>query len=185
MRPLLVMLAVVFLTGIAEAGPLSDGSYDHIGTTALSNSRPDSCFICHLKANAEIGSQNERLCLQCHGSIDEQGQKAHKHIAVTSQRYPSISCEGCHKVHSAGASKLLVKNEFELCSSCHTQTRDFKSHPVVSLSGEYAGRDIRGSDGRELTCASHCHDVHGTDYKYFCRLEPGRELCISCHKDFK
>jgi predicted CXXCH cytochrome family protein len=179
------MLAVVFMAGITEAEPMSDSIYNHIGTMALSNSRPDSCFICHGKANTEISSQSERLCLQCHGLIDEKEQKVYRHIEVTSQRYPSISCEGCHKVHKAGGSKLLVKNEFDLCSSCHNQTRDFKSHPVVSTTGEYAGQEIRGIDGRALTCGSHCHDVHGTDYKYFCRLEPGRELCISCHKDFK
>jgi predicted CXXCH cytochrome family protein len=27
--------------------------------------------------------------------------------------------------------------------------------------------------------------VHGTDFKFLCRLEPGRELCVSCHEDFK
>ena len=164
----------------------SSDSFDHVGTAALDSARPDSCLICHKGGENKLLHDDQRLCFGCHGEIQEKARKMYRHIKVNNSEYPSNDCEGCHRLHRAGARPQLSGQEIELCYSCHRETQQYKSHPVLTFTDEYGSADtIRGSDGKVITCASHCHEIHGADYKYLCRLEPGRELCVSCHEEFR
>jgi predicted CXXCH cytochrome family protein len=167
-------------------GGTPDSVYAHAGASiAGADAQSDSCFICHGNGGLDISSQSSGLCYECHASIEIKSLKSHRHVDIIDDKYPLIGCEGCHRAHRAVSRPLLLKNELELCYSCHDETREYKSHPVVRSASQLGKEIIRGVDGRVITCASHCHDMHGTDYRYLCRLEPGRDLCISCHKDFK
>jgi predicted CXXCH cytochrome family protein len=155
--------------------------YSHSGTTSPMGAGADSCRTCHEAGSFVFNTTTDQNCYGCHHDMQVKTQKAYKHNEVINQQFPSLSCEGCHRLHEAGSEPLLAQDELALCQSCHPEQREGSSHPVVGTNG---GRLITGSDGRPLTCASHCHDVHGADYQYFSPKEPGRELCITCHKDF-
>jgi predicted CXXCH cytochrome family protein len=155
--------------------------YDHSGTSSPMGAGADSCRACHEGGSYEFNTTADLNCYGCHHDTQAKAQKAFKHVEVTSQAYQALSCEGCHKLHRASGRPLLKTEELELCQSCHPDQGGEGTHPVMGLAG---GRLITGSDGKPLTCASHCHDVHGADFRYLSRKEPGRELCISCHKDF-
>jgi predicted CXXCH cytochrome family protein len=156
----------------------------HNGTASPFGAGADSCRACHSEGSFDLSAESDQNCFACHHDTQAKTLKAFKHVEVKSDKYPTVSCEGCHQLHKAEGKPLLAQNESALCQSCHPENGAYKTHPVVDMESG-GGRLIVGSDGRPLTCTSHCHDVHGADYKYFCRLEPGRELCISCHKDFK
>lgn len=157
--------------------------FNHSGTSSPIGAGADSCRACHSGGSFDLAAESDLNCFRCHRDTQTKALKAYKHTEVIHDKYPTVSCEGCHKLHKAEGSALLSQDESALCRGCHPEDGASNTHPVVDMeSGK--GQIITGGDGRPLTCASHCHDVHGTDYKYMCRLEPGRELCISCHKDF-
>jgi predicted CXXCH cytochrome family protein len=182
----LVLLAVLMAVNENSISPniMAENIIGHTGTVFRENAglKSDSCTICHNDGGFDLSATTNQLCYHCHNDVESKSLKRFKHADVVNPQYPSVSCEGCHKLHKAGARPLLTQNEMELCQGCHPETKQYLSHPVVT---GLQGQTITGSDGRVITCASHCHDVHGTDNKYFCQLEPGRELCISCHKDFE
>lgn len=192
MRYVLLFLTALVLLGAHSPSPgkFSQGGeelyYDHAGTSLLGGTPSDSCYLCHLKRVGEQNRESVLLCYGCHRSIEERSLKRYQHVDLVDEKYRLNSCEGCHRLHRAKAMPLLTEEELKLCYSCHWETKEYKSHPVVSFTNQLGREDaVVGDDGRVITCASHCHDVHGTDYKYLCRLEPGRELCISCHKEFR
>ena len=156
--------------------------FNHSG--ADTNSRADSCIVCHGKG-LNVALATNDLCFGCHGSVREKSAKRYHHPPVPNQKYPNLDCEGCHKLHKAPAQKLLAVSETDLCYSCHPETREYKSHPVLEFNKGFGIEPIKGPDGRVIDCASHCHDIHGTDFGHLCTKEPGRELCIYCHKDFQ
>jgi predicted CXXCH cytochrome family protein len=159
---------------------------DHPGASRQSIVLQDSCKVCHNDPSNILNVQGHLQCYGCHKSIEAKNARLFRHNEILNDKFPSIDCAGCHKLHNSGGSPLLANNELELCKSCHTETKDYASHPVVTYTDEYGRQsEIFGQDGKSITCASHCHDVHGTDYKYFCRQAPGRELCLTCHKDYQ
>lgn len=87
-----------------------------------------------------------------------------------------VGCLSCHQNHQPKAEPLLKNNPIDLCIVCHDIVVSTRTHPM---------RVRDPNTGGELTCTSSCHDVHGTDFKFLCKLEPGRQLCISCHQDLK
>jgi predicted CXXCH cytochrome family protein len=154
----------------------------HIGTTGIQ----DSCSVCHDKTStSRLISESKALCLNCHQAIHSQSLKSYQHPDTGSISYPGLSCEGCHRIHKANGKPLLSKADPPLCYDCHGETQERGSHPVISFRDKYGNeKPVTDLKGKVVTCASHCHDVHGTDYEYLCPQEPGRELCITCHKEF-
>jgi|WetSurMetagenome_2_1015567.scaffolds.fasta_scaffold80464_2 predicted CXXCH cytochrome family protein len=157
-------------------------TFSHTGATATS--RADSCQVCHANG-LDLALATNQICFDCHKAVETKAAKHYQHPEIPNEKYISLNCEGCHKLHKASASQLLTQNETELCYSCHPETREHKSHPVLKFDKGFGPEPIIGPDGKVIDCASHCHDTHGTDYKYLCSKEPGRELCISCHKEFQ
>ncbi len=158
----------------------------HPGAAAESIVVQDSCKICHNDPTSAINIQGHQQCYGCHKSVEEKNAKLYRHIEILNEKFPAIDCAGCHKLHKSEGKPLLATDELGLCRSCHSETQEGLSHPVVTFTDEFGRQgEIFGQDAKLITCASHCHDVHGTDYQYFCRQKPGRELCITCHKDYQ
>jgi predicted CXXCH cytochrome family protein len=123
----------------------------------------DSCEACH-----ETGRPaDDQLCMTCHE------EKFTSHVEYV---HPPMEdgCMVCHRLHDAKGAPDLQQSERDLCESCHPPDALGRSHPMGV---------VVESDGRPLTCASHCHDVHGSNYPFLCTLPPGRELCVRCHGD--
>jgi predicted CXXCH cytochrome family protein len=171
-----------------ESDTLSITNYPgvHPGAYYHSDLANDSCFACHNEKTLNLKQETVDLCYPCHDAIQAKSAKSFRHINVVSEKYPEFECEGCHRIHRATGNHFLESDELELCRRCHEETKHYKSHPVVSfinVDGRQA--DVVGRDGRMVTCASHCHDVHGADHGFLCQLEPGRQLCVSCHTEFE
>ena len=183
--PLIVALMAGSIFADDDRGQ-ADSAISHIDASSYEGMQSDSCYICHDNSNGHPDIKTDQLCFQCHSPIEKKSRKVFRHVMVANDRYPSNGCEVCHLLHRALAKPQLSMDALELCYSCHQETKEYKSHPVSTFIDRYGmGNIVRGTDGRVITCSSHCHDVHGTDYKYLCPLEPGRELCITCHKEFK
>ncbi|MFQ6003158.1 MAG: cytochrome c3 family protein, partial [Candidatus Zixiibacteriota bacterium] len=111
---------------------------------------------------------DQYLCYRCH-KLEKYRNKRYKHNLEG-------GCLSCHQNHRPKAEPLLKGDPIEVCIACHESVVKKRTHPL---------RVEDPNTGGELTCTSSCHDVHGTDFKFLCKLEPGRQLCISCHQDLK
>jgi len=191
MRSLLLVIPFgLVIAGVYAPAKLNNSKptmeREHIGLKFEGGSQSDSCIICHDGQSLMLRSESNELCYPCHNSVREKSAKTHTHPEVVSERYPGFDCEGCHRIHRADGDHFLKDDELVLCQGCHEETRQYKSHPVVTYTDSYGRQTaVLGPDGTVVTCASHCHDVHGTDFEFLCRLEPGRELCIACHTELE
>jgi predicted CXXCH cytochrome family protein len=179
------LLSALFVSqnSIPQSIPdISNALYMHSGTSASVSG--DSCITCHV-TGIDLSLASDQLCFDCHKDTEIKSRKKYHHTDIPNDKYPALSCEGCHQLHEATGQPLLKQNELDFCYSCHPETREHKSHPVITFDKGFGPQTITGSDGKIINCASHCHDLHGADYKYLCPKEPGRELCISCHKEFQ
>jgi predicted CXXCH cytochrome family protein len=142
------------------------------GGTAESAPNPHTedaeCSLCHGGGYDREAAVDQTLCHRCH-QLEEYRTKRYKHSM-------DKGCLGCHQNHRPGGRPLLKADPIDVCTGCHDLVVSNRTHPMRVIDPNTEG---------ELTCTSSCHDVHGTDFKFLCRLEPGRELCVSCHEDFK
>ena len=165
-RLVLLVLSWSFL--FAQGDPL----HTFPGGTAESAPNPHTedaeCSLCHVGAYDKDEGIDHNLCYRCH-QLEEYRTKRYRH--TTDQ-----GCLACHQNHRPGGEPLLKSDPIDVCIECHESVSNNRTHPM---------RVRDPNTGGELTCTSSCHDVHGTDFKFLCRLEPGRELCVSCHEDFK
>ena len=84
-------------------------------------------------------------------------------------------CSACHAPHSSDNVFLMQTADVnELCTSCH-EWREHSSHPL----GEEV-IDQRNAN-LALDCSS-CHAPHGSEFKAMSHLDPGGDLCVSCHE---
>ncbi len=142
-----------------------------IGTlekTASPHTEDAECPSCHLGPYREKEGIDQNLCYVCH-RLEKYRTKRYKHSL-------DKGCLSCHQNHRPVAEPLLKGDPIDVCAACHDAIVTERTHPL---------RVKDPNTGEELTCTSSCHDVHGTDFKFLCKLEPGRELCISCHEDLK
>lgn len=126
------------------------------------------CSLCHGGADDREEDIDQNLCQRCH-RLEEYRTKRYKHSM-------DKGCLACHQNHGPGGEPLLRRDPIDVCIECHDFVVSNRTHPMRVRDPNTKG---------ELTCTSSCHDVHGTDFKFLCRLEPGRELCVSCHDDLK
>jgi predicted CXXCH cytochrome family protein len=189
MRLFLRILFILLVAGMPSLLMLdnSTGAMETIKTHVGSTGTQDSCYVCHNKTiQGGLLTETKSLCFKCHQAKQAQSLKVYQHPDTGSIGYPKLSCEGCHRIHKANSNPLLTKADPLLCYDCHGDTKEKGSHPVVAFRDKYGNeKAVTDLNGNVLTCASHCHDVHGTDFKNLCSQEPGRELCIQCHKEFE
>jgi DmsE family decaheme c-type cytochrome len=164
---------------------------------------PQACEACHGDSKAHIAAGGGKgtmrnfkslsaadasaVCVTCHS---KGGQK---HWASSVHDSRNVSCITCHNPHPKGAAPkaLLVKPQFELCTTCHLQKK-----AALMRSSHMPMREGK------MTCTS-CHNPHGTPYPkqllqvsinqncYSCHAEkrgpflwehaPVRENCLNCH----
>jgi predicted CXXCH cytochrome family protein len=170
------------INGGQSIPPIESPTFTHNGASHFAGA--DSCRSCHIAGN-DMTLSTQQLCFDCHDKERAKATKNYQHPDIPNEKFPSLKCEGCHRLHQAYSKPLLVQSQTGLCFSCHPATRDHNSHPIIQFDNGIERQLVLGADGKIVTCASHCHDMHGTDYKYLCTKEPGRELCISCHKEFQ
>jgi len=123
------------------------------------------CDLCH-EAGEEghtftlTESSVQELCVSCHD--DPTAERGTPHEAVE-----LFGCDGCHDPHASDNPKLLVEQNVELCTGCHTDQGDALELPHV-----------HGVIGR-LGC-SICHDPHASPQPKLL-LARGNDLCLACH----
>lgn len=115
-------------------------------------------------------------CEGCHVEIARRMRAAaHAHPAVRAGHGKTAVCLDCHAFHDA-KEKFLMSDPTASCAICHPASIREESHPVGVANAR---------TGRPITCTSECHDPHGSPYRWFCRMEPGRALCLDCHEEMK
>ena len=118
------------------------------------------------------GNQLNQVCLKCHESQHGQAQwRFSRHNSA------GVSCVACHTVHpenkqDAFPSQLKARDP-ELCYTCHKQQQAEvhwpSRHPIL--------------EGR-LLCGD-CHNVHGANLTAYKNAPNSRELCLSCHAQYR
>jgi predicted CXXCH cytochrome family protein len=135
------------------------------------------CLSCHnphggdnkfLIPSARIGD----VCIECH-KMGENVKTAHEPVAKG-------ECTKCHDSHSSNFKNRLIKEQRQLCFSCHEGTKEELEKY------KYPHRPLL-----EREC-SNCHAPHGSDYFRLLVKEYSPEfyapfdvslydLCFSCH----
>lgn len=123
-----------------------------------------------------LALREDRACAACHEEIAGR-------VASSPYGHPGAGgsgravCLECHAFHDARA-HFLPGDPIESCAqtNCHPDQLGEGSHPV-------GGIDPR--TGQRMTCTSHCHDPHGSRFKWFCKSPPGRDLCVGCHEEMR
>jgi predicted CXXCH cytochrome family protein len=143
------------------------------------------------------GGKSENLCLKCHATGLNVGEKGSRHAAL------DTGCDSCHVIHKTGKPGALesefhqLKDPLKRCMECH----DVKNEAIVKA---HYGQPLEGSN-----CLS-CHDMHqssrpnlvqGFAHSPFagkscdiCHLAPkdgkvvltkpdSNTLCLSCHEE--
>ena len=113
-----------------------------------------------------------RTCLKCHES-----QKGQTDWRFSRHGTSGVACYQCHKMHPEKKKevfpKMLSGDEPEVCYNCHkdlqAQTNWPSHHPI--------------REGRTL--CSDCHNVHGAGLTKFRNAPTSRELCLSCHAQYR
>ncbi len=77
------------------------------------------------------------------------------------------------RAHGATNDMYLRTTMPELCSSCHEGAHR-SSHPV--------GPEVIDPRTEQMVTCLSCHQLHAAPFKQYLPLDPGRDLCILCHK---
>jgi hypothetical protein len=80
--------------------------YEHGGTSTPMGAGADSCRTCHEQGSTDFSTTTDQNCFGCHHDMRVKASKAYKHVEVTNQKYPSLSCDGCHRLHEANSEPL-------------------------------------------------------------------------------
>lgn len=107
-------------------------------------------------------------CLSCHASNE------HANFARSVHQGNDVGCTSCHSPHHAQDRKgmLLVKDQPELCFSCHTEQRAEFSKP-------YRHRVAQG-----LVECIDCHNEHGGNVSKQLRSTANNDqVCFKCHTE--
>jgi DmsE family decaheme c-type cytochrome len=113
-------------------------------------------------------AEGAKICTSCHqSSMETQNFAASAHLAN------GVACTSCHSPHkSADVNFLLVKEQKDLCFSCHAAQK-----------AEFA-RPFRHRVEVGLIQCSDCHNPHGTETGRQVRTAAGEfAVCTKCHTD--
>ena len=179
---------------VAAGNPCAECHEDQIATFQLTLHRGVAaesdrlCVVCHGDGALHMESgegadirgpealadwsvtDQESACLSCH--------EADFPAADEVQHRGLVSCWTCHSktaLHNAPNDAAPAADEtraqWELCTSCHTDTRaEFRlqyRHPV--------------EEG--LVACSDCHDIHGQNPQSALERQQFRAACITCHQE--
>jgi len=109
------------------------------------------------------------VCLTCH-----ENKGGQKHWTGSMHASRDLSCLTCHDPHPKGSrvpKALLVKSQFELCTTCHLQKK-----AALMRSSHMPLREGK------MNCTS-CHNPHGTPYPKQLLQVSVNQNCYSCHAE--
>lgn len=133
------------------------------------------CIDCHNPHAADYSRLRLRdgneLCFGCHDKKPRFVETPHSQVEGRGGRG---ACTNCHNPHGSLERFMLILDQVTTCKQCHPRPPMLFQHPV--------GDRMDPDKGRLLTCASTCHDPHGTGFRRLLRKEKDA-LCITCHKD--
>ncbi len=133
------------------------------------------CVDCHNPHASDFSRLRPRngneLCFGCHDKKPRFVETPHSQVEGRGGRG---ACTNCHNPHGTIERFMLILDQVTTCKQCHPRPPMLFQHPV--------GDRMDPDKGRTLTCASTCHDPHGTGFRRLLRKEKDA-LCISCHKD--
>jgi len=134
------------------------------------------CTSCHQPHawdyRALLLADGNEMCYTCHGDKRfPYAYSAHNEVEYTAVW--TGACVNCHVAHGSDWGPLLAKEELSLCWTCHPAYSGKTSHPV-------ARQTAFPRTGGRVTCATHCHDPHGTYNGDMLRRLPDG-LCLRCH----
>jgi DmsE family decaheme c-type cytochrome len=108
-----------------------------------------------------------RRCLACHESNPEQ-----REFMRSTHNENGITCTSCHSVHHSKLEHQLVKEQTQLCFSCHVEQRADFQKPFHH----------RVEEG--LIKCSDCHNAHGALRDRQLRSTADQDMvCFKCHSD--
>lgn len=131
-----------------------------------------TCASCHNPHAAQypglLSGSGNTFCYDCHGD---------KQKYYESSGHANKSCVSCHTPHGSQFTPMLVATQPGLCLKCHPQVEGSNKHPFQP---KYY--DLHARKG--LTCASTCHNPHGTPFDFMVRNYNGLQdgMCLQCHK---
>jgi predicted CXXCH cytochrome family protein len=130
-----------------------------------------TCSDCHDPHAADyqflLDASDNAFCYECHSEPIEYTyeKSAHRHTL----------CIRCHTPHGSSYAPLLRQPDPRLCLTCHGWVDRKNGHPVTPRFYD------RHAD-KPLTCASSCHNPHGTQYPNMVNYPYRRDgLCLWCH----
>lgn len=135
---------------------------------------PMYCVDCHQPHAGDYSRMRQRdgnlLCFGCHmwpyffgtphNEVEGRGGKG--------------ACTNCHNPHGTQNDFMLHLDPVTTCQQCHPRAPSLFQHPV--------GDRMDPDKGRLLTCASTCHNPHGSGFNKLLQ-KPKDALCLTCHKD--
>jgi len=157
-----------------RGGPSKQGCQGCHGGAASHIADPSDTSKLFKFEKASKSEVNAR-CLTCHASTHSQIDSSNSF-----HRQNEVSCIDCHSPHHAKAKEsLLIKEQPELCYSCHLQQKSQFNMP----------EHHRVNEG--LIQCTDCHNQHGTggvwesDHleRQVRTADTGDFVCFKCHKD--
>ncbi len=130
----------------------------------------DTAKILRFGADGLDANEINGVCTTCHQSGGQMHWGASEHAAN------DVTCTACHQVHGNNRADLLVRDEVNLCVSCHQSQRakmHYASHHPIK-------------EGK-MSCSS-CHAPHGSAPGVDGMLkteERANDLCLECHARYQ
>ena len=110
------------------------------------------------------------ICLKCHSAASTPNLTSWN---ASVHALNDVSCFDCHKLHKGPQQKVSRKEQDELCTGCHIQTKmefnNFSHHPVP--------------EGK-MTCTD-CHDPHLSTNQANLKGVTQKALCTRCHMEYQ
>jgi DmsE family decaheme c-type cytochrome len=137
-----------------------------------------TCESCHGPAKAHVAGDISAIFNPATATakdVNEKCQTCHsgKHMGIERSTHGkgSVSCIGCHSVHSAAAPMHLLKlAQPELCYQCHKEIK-----PQFSMSSRH-----KVAEG--VVQCTDCHDMHGTNREKERHASAWQiNACAKCH----
>ncbi len=135
-----------------------------------------ACLNCHnphaSNETALLLEPTKQLCGSCHpDTIAMQEASMTKHAPIDAGE-----CSACHAPHAADNVFLLQAASIDdTCGTCH-DWKGHSSHPIGEKVTDQRNMNLK------VDCLS-CHRSHGSPFKAFAHLDPGGDLCVSCHEE--
>jgi predicted CXXCH cytochrome family protein len=112
-------------------------------------------------------AEGAALCADCHKDL-----MAGESTAVKHAPFEAEECESCHEPHASDEPGMIVAEQGELCTACHSEIPD-----------EIATASSRHDPVTSGECTA-CHSPHQSQLNQLLLVQ-SPDLCLNCHDDMK